>query len=290
MPNPWLLAARVRTLPASIAPVLVGTALAAREGAFSVLPFLATLAAAVLLQVGANYSNDVFDFLKGADQARKGPQRVTQSGLVSPRGMLIGTTVVFVLAAVIGLYLVYVGGPVILAIGVFAILAALAYTAGPFPLAYHGLGDLFAFLFFGLIAVNGTYYIQAQHFTWLSLVASVPTALLVMNIITVNNLRDIDTDQAVNKNTLAVRIGDRATRIQYTLSTVLAFLIPLGLALAMGYGLLVLPVLVAPVAYTLTSEMWRTPRSPALNPILGRTAQLNLWFAILFSLGLLIKI
>ena len=288
--TPWLLAARVRTLPASIAPVLVGTALAAREGTFLWLPFLATLAVAVLLQVGANYSNDVFDFLKGADKARKGPQRVTQSGLVSPRGMLIGTGVVFVLAAVIGLYLVYVGGWVILAIGVFAILSALAYTAGPFPLAYHGLGDLFAFLFFGIIAVNGTYFIQTQHFTWLSLVASVPTALLVMNIITVNNLRDIDTDQAVNKNTLAVRIGDRATRIQYTLSTVLAFLIPLGLGLVVGYWLLGAPILVAPVAYALTREMWRTPRSPALNPILGKTAQLNLWFAILFSLGLLIKV
>jgi 1,4-dihydroxy-2-naphthoate polyprenyltransferase len=288
--TPWLLAARVRTLPASIAPVLVGTALAAREGTFLWLPFLATLAVAVLLQVGANYSNDVFDFLKGADKARKGPQRVTQSGLVSPRGMLIGTGAVFGLAAVIGLYLVVVGGWVILAIGVFAILSALAYTAGPFPLAYHGLGDLFAFLFFGIIAVNGTYFIQTQHFTWLSLVASVPTALLVMNIITVNNLRDIDTDQAVNKNTLAVRIGDRATRIQYTLSTVLAFLIPLAMALAIGNWLLSIPVLVAPIAYSLTREMWRTPRSPALNPILGKTAQLNLWFAILFSLGLLIKV
>jgi 1,4-dihydroxy-2-naphthoate octaprenyltransferase len=288
--NPWLLAARVRTLPASIAPVLVGTALAAREGHFALLPFLATLAAAVLLQVGANFSNDVFDFLKGADVARKGPQRVTQSGLVSSKRMLIGTAVVFVLAAVIGLYLAYVGGWVILAIGVFAILAALAYTAGPFPLAYHGLGDLFAFLFFGIIAVNGTYYIQAQQFTWLSLIASVPTALLVMNIITINNLRDIDTDQAVNKNTLAVRIGDRASRVQYTLSTVLAFLIPLGLAVVLGYWLLVIPIAVAPVAYKLTQAMWRTPRSPVLNPILGRTAQLNLWFAVLFSLGLLIKI
>ena len=287
--TPWLLAARVRTLPASIAPVLVGTALAAREGNFLWLPFLATLAVAVLLQVGANYSNDVFDFLKGADKARQGPQRVTQSGLVSPRAMLIGTGVVFVLAALIGLYLVSVGGWVILAIGVFAILSALAYTAGPFPLAYHGLGDLFAFLFFGIIAVNGTYFIQAHHFTGLALIASVPTALLVMNIITINNLRDIDTDKAVNKNTLAVRIGDRATRIQYTLSTVLAFLIPLALALAIGDWLLSIPVLVAPVAYALTREMWRTPRSPALNPILGKTAQLNLWFAILFSLGLLIK-
>ena len=141
----------------------------------------------------------------------------------------------------------------------------------------------------GIIAINGTYYIQAHHFTWLSLVASVPTALLVMNIITINNLRDIDTDKAVNKNTLAVRIGDRNSRIEYTVSTVLAFLIPLVLALAIGYWLLVLPILAAPLGYKLVSDMWKTPRSPALNPILGRTAQFNLWFAILFSLGLLIK-
>jgi 1,4-dihydroxy-2-naphthoate octaprenyltransferase len=287
-PNPWLLAARTRTLPASIAPVLVGTALAAREGRFQLLPFLATLAAAVLLQVGANYANDVFDFLKGADKNRVGPTRVTQSGLVTPRQMLIGTAVVFGLAMLIGVYLVSVGGWVILGIGLFAILAALAYTAGPFPLAYNGLGDAFAFVFFGLIAVTGTYYLQAGHFSALALAASLPVALLVTNIIVVNNLRDIDTDRAANKRTLAVRIGDRATRIEYLAFMGLAYLVPVALGAAYGRWLWLLPLLSAPIALKLGQDMWRSPRSPALNPILGRSAQLNLIVAALFAAGLLL--
>jgi len=286
--NPWLLAARPRTLPASIAPVLVGTALAFREGHFQALPFIATLVTAVLLQIGANYSNDVFDFLKGADKDRKGPTRVTQSGLVTPRQMLIATGVVFGLAAILGIYLVFVGGTVILLIGLFAILAALAYTAGPFPLAYNGLGDVFAFLFFGIVAINGTYYLQAGHFSALGLMASVPTALLVMNIITVNNLRDIDTDRAAGKHTLAVRIGDSATRREYTISTILAYLVPVGLAAIYGEAWWVLPLLSIPIAWRLVKDLWATPRSQALNPILGRTAQFNLLFAILLALGLVL--
>ncbi len=287
--NPWLLAARLRTLPASIAPVFVGTALAAREGHFQWLPFLATLLAAVLLQVGANYANDVFDFLKGADKDRQGPTRATQSGLVTPRQMLMGTAIVFGLATLIGIYLVWVGGGVILAIGLFSIVAAVAYTAGPFPLAYNGLGDAFAFLFFGVIAISGTYYLQAARFSALVLAASLPTALLVMNIITVNNLRDIDTDRAAQKRTLAVRIGDRATRTEYTISTVVAYLIPVLLALITAQWLWVLPLLSIPVAWRLTRDLWKTPRSPALNAILGRTSQLNLIFSVLFSLGFIVN-
>ena len=286
--NPWLLAARPRTLPASIAPVLVGTALAFREGHFQALPFIATLVTAVLLQIGANYSNDVFDFLKGADKDRKGPTRVTQSGMVTPRQMLIATGIVFGLAALLGIYLAVVGGWVIVLIGLFAIVSALAYTAGPFPLAYNGLGDVFAFLFFGIIAINGTYYLQAGHFGALGLMASVPTALLVMNIITVNNLRDIDTDRAAGKHTLAVRIGDPATRREYTVSTIIAYFVPVGLAVVYGEAWWVLPLLSIPVAWRLVKDLWVTPRSQALNPILGRTAQFNLLFAILWSLGLVL--
>ena len=288
--NPWLLAARPKTLPASISPVLVGTALALREGKFDPQVFVATLAAAVLLQIGANFSNDVFDFLKGADKGRVGPQRATQSGLVTPRQMLIATAAVFVLAMLIGLYLVSVGGPTILLIGLISIVCAVAYTAGPFPLAYRGLGDLFAFTFFGVVAVMGTYFVQAGHFTSVSLVASLPNALFATCIIVTNNLRDIDTDLAVNKITVAVRIGDRASRIEYTVMMVIAYVVPLALLLfgmARNAGVL-LPGLSAPVALGLTHDMWRTPRSPALNPILGRTAQLNLLFSVLFAFGLLL--
>ncbi len=209
-PNPWLLAARPKTLPASISPVLVGSALALREGQFDVAVFLATLAAAVLLQIGANYSNDVFDYLKGADKARVGPTRVTQSGMVTPRQMMIATGVVFGLAALLGLYLVSVGGWPILLIGLVSIVCAVAYTAGPFPLAYRGLGDVFAFVFFGVVAVMGAYFLQTQQFTWMSFIASLPNALFATCIIITNNLRDIDTDRAAGKHTLAVRIGERS--------------------------------------------------------------------------------
>jgi 1,4-dihydroxy-2-naphthoate octaprenyltransferase len=289
MRNPWLLAARPKTLPASISPVLVGTALAARDGKFDPLVFAATFAAAVLLQIGANYANDVFDFLKGADKARQGPTRVTQSGLLSPRQMLTGTAAVFGLAALIGVYLVAVGGWPILVIGAVSIVCAVAYTAGPFPLAYRGLGDLFAFLFFGVVAVIGTYLLQAGQVTATVLVASLPNALFATCIIVVNNLRDIDTDRAAGKRTLAVRIGDRATRIEWTVLLAGAYVIPLVL-LAMGAArvTVLLPWLSALLAVPLARDLWRTPRGPALNPLLGRTAQLDLIFSVLFSIGLIL--
>lgn len=286
--NPWIVAARLKTLPASIAPVLVGSALAARDGAFDPTVFAATLTTAVLLQVGANYANDVFDYLKGTDKHRVGPQRVTQAGLLTPQQMLRGTAMVFVLAALIGLYLAFVGGWPIVLVGVLSILAAVAYTAGPFPLAYHGLGDLFAFVFFGLVAVTGTFYLQTGTVTQLALLCALPTALLVTNIIVVNNLRDIDTDRAANKRTLAVRIGDRRTRQEYALFVVLAYAVPLALRLAGQIQSLwwLLPWLSMPVAAMLVQDVFRTPRSPALNPLLARSAQLNLLFAALFSIGL----
>ncbi len=288
--NPWLIAARPKTLPASISPVLVGTALALREGIFDPFVFIATLAAAVLLQIGANFSNDVFDYLKGADKARVGPQRVTQSGLLSVRQMLIGAAVVFIFAALVGLYLVVVGGMPILVIGAVSILCAIAYTAGPFPLAYRGLGDPFAFVFFGVVAVMGTYFLQTRQFTLTSFIASLPCALFATAIIVTNNLRDIDTDRAANKITLAVRIGDRASRIEYVVMFVIAYLVPIVLLLIglVRDGWVVLPWVSLPIAFALARDLWRTPRSPTLNPILGRTAQLNLIFSVLFSVGLLL--
>jgi 1,4-dihydroxy-2-naphthoate octaprenyltransferase len=289
--RPWWLAARLPSLPASIGPVLVGSALAVREGVFSLPVFLATLSAAVLLQIGANYANDVFDYLKGADRQRLGPLRVTQSGLLTPRQMLIGTAVVFALAALIGAYLVAVGGWPILVVGTLAIICAIAYTAGPFPLAYHGLGDLFAFLFFGVVAVMGTAYLQLGKLTWLAFAASLSNACLATCIIIVNNLRDIDTDRLAHKRTLAVRIGDRLTRVEYTALMIAAYLVPSLLLITMMPGRwgLALPLASAPAAIALVRDLWRTPRSPALNPILGRTARLNLLFSVLFAAGLVLS-
>ena len=208
----WLLAARPATLPAAVVPVLVGTAAALHGGVqLQIGPFVAALVAALLIQIGTNFANDVFDFHKGADTAeRLGPPRVTQSGLVPPEQVLIATFVTFGLAALVGVYLVLVGGWPILVVGVLSILAGLAYTGGPWPLGYHSLGDLFVFIFFGVVAVVGSAYLQTLTITPLAVWASFPVGLLVTAILVVNNLRDIDTDRQVGKKTLAVRLGRRA--------------------------------------------------------------------------------
>ena len=208
----WLLAARPATLPAAVVPVLVGTAAALHGGVqLQVGPFVAALVAALLIQIGTNFANDVFDFRKGADTAeRLGPPRVTQSGMVPPEQVLIATFVTFGLAALVGVYLVLVGGWPILVVGVLSILAGLAYTGGPWPIGYHSLGDLFVFIFFGVVAVVGSAYLQTLSITPLAVWASFPVGLLVTAILVVNNLRDIDTDRQVGKKTLAVRLGRRA--------------------------------------------------------------------------------
>ncbi len=286
--RPWIIAARPRTLPAAVVPVLVGSAIAWREDAFTLPVFLTALAASVLIQVGTNYANDLFDYLKGTDKTRQGPTRVTQSGLLSPRAVGVGTAVVFATAAGFGAYLVAVGGWPILVIGLLSILFGIAYTAGPYPLAYIGLGDAFAFLFFGVVATTGTTLAHAHRLVTLALAASVPVGCLVMNIITVNNLRDIPTDRESNKRTLAVRIGPRATRWQYVVSIVVAYATPAVLAFTGLAGpLALLPILTLPLAWKLARDLWQAREPRQFNPILGRSAQLHLWFGVLFAIGLL---
>ena len=206
-PNParvWLMAARPATLPAAVAPVLVGTAVAFRAGHFRPLPFLAALVAAVLIQVGANFANALFDFNKGADTAQRlGPTRVTQSGLVSPHDIARATALVFGLATLVGLYLVLVGGWPILLVGLASIVAAVCYTGGPYPLGYHGLGDIFVFVFFGIVAVSGTYYVQALSLSLPAVLAATPMGLLITAILVVNNVRDLDTDRLAGTRTMA---------------------------------------------------------------------------------------
>ncbi|MBI3732141.1 MAG: 1,4-dihydroxy-2-naphthoate polyprenyltransferase [Chloroflexi bacterium] len=284
----WLLAARPRTLPAAIVPVLVGTALAARVR-FQWPLFIATLAVSLLIQIGTNYANDVFDFLKGADQARRGPQRVTQSGLVSPRQMIAATASVFGAAALLGLTLASVAGWLLVVVGALAMAAGLAYTGGPWPLGYHGLGDLFVFVFFGVVAVSGSYYVQAGEVSAAALAASAPVGLLVTAILVVNNLRDIESDRAAGKRTLAVRIGARATRVQFDLLVGAAYTVPLLMWLAgMSGGLFWLPWLSLPWAARLVRDVYRAGDSPSLIRALGRTAQLHLGYGVLFALSLLL--
>lgn len=285
----WWWAARPRTLPAAIVPVLVGSALAARLGKFNWLVLVATLSASLLLQISTNYANDLFDFLKGADRKRQGPLRVTQSGLVTPRQMAIALAMVLGAATLIGLYLVSVGGWPILIIGLVSMLGAVAYTAGPYPLAYHGLGDLAAFVFFGLIAVLGTAYLHAHTIAPVMVLAALPVANLVTAIIVVNNLRDIETDRAVGKHTVAVRLGDRGTRLEYAIIVLSAYLFPIGLWIVTGSIGWWLPWLTLPLALHLVQIVSQGQSGQALNHTLGRTAQLHLYFGALLALGSLIQ-
>jgi 1,4-dihydroxy-2-naphthoate octaprenyltransferase len=285
-PRVWLLAARPATLPAAIVPVLVGSAAAVHDTrTLNIAVFIATLVTSLLIQIGTNFANDVFDFRRGADTAdRLGPLRVTQGGLVTPRQVLVATFVTFGFAVLLGLYLVAVGGPTILAIGVICVVAGLLYTGGPWPFGYHGLGDLVCFLTFGVLAVIGTAFLQTHRISALDVWASIPVACLVTAILIVNNLRDIDTDRRVGKTTLAVILGRTGARIEYLLCVLVAYAVPIGLGLLgqiSGWWWL-LPLVSTPLAAWLVRFVWRTDGRP-LNMALKRTGQLHLVFGLLFG-------
>ncbi|MXY93822.1 MAG: 1,4-dihydroxy-2-naphthoate polyprenyltransferase [Caldilineaceae bacterium SB0664_bin_27] len=285
----WLLASRPKTLPAAISPVLVGTALAWADGLFSLAPALAAAVGALLLQILSNFANDYFDFEKGVDtRERVGPTRVMAAGLLCARELHLGMAVVISLAVLDGIYLVVVGGWPILAVGAASILAALLYTGGPLPFGYRGLGDLFVFIFFGLTAVCGTYYVQAGTLSQVIFVAAAPVGFLITAILVVNNLRDIETDARAGKRTLAVLIGHKSTRRQYLLLLVLAYSAPLLLSL--GYDLgpaVLLPLLSLPLAFRRASSVY-SAKGKALNSVLAATAQLSLQFSLLLSIGILL--
>lgn len=288
----WLLASRPATLPAAAVPVIVGAAAAVSESAvFRPLVFAATLLAALLIQIGTNFANDYFDFRSGADhEGRLGPMRVTQSGLLDPPVVRRGIVVAFGAAAALGLYLAWVGGWTIVLIGLFSILCGLAYTGGPWPFGYHGLGDVFVFLFFGAVAVTGTAFLQSGQWSGFALLVSMPIGLLVTNILVVNNLRDIDTDRAARKNTLAVMLGDRGTRIQYSILMVTAYAIPLFLAVTdQTRRWLLLPWLTAPLAFPMVRQILGGLKGRDLNSILERTGRLLLAFGVLFAVGLVVS-
>ena len=283
----WWLAIRPATLTASAAPVLVGTGAAWADGKFALGPALAALVGAALLQVGANFANDVFDFERGADNAdRLGPQRATQQGWISAAQMKRAMWLAFAGATAVGLYLTWVAGWPVLALGLLSIAAAYLYTGGPKPYGYLGLGDLAVFVFFGFGAVAGTYYVQALSVSPLALLASIPIGALATAILVVNNLRDIDTDALAVKNTLAVPLGDGPTRGYYLLLLAVAYLVPLLLwwrGLAGPWALL--PWLSLPLALQLARRM-RHERGLALNGCLVRTAHLEVVFGLLFAIGL----
>lgn len=289
----WLLAARPRTLPAGVAPVLVGTALAwAERDSLRVGAFIAALLGAVFIQVGANLSNDYSDARRGADtEDRLGPVRVTAGGLVPPRQVLTATYVSFALAVLCGVYLIVVAGWVILAIGAASILAGVLYTGGPRPYGYEGLGDVFVFLFFGLVAVTGSYYAQVEHLEWEAFALAVPVGLIASAILSVNNIRDAGTDARVGKRTLAVRLGRSAARTLYALEIYVAFLVPPIVWLAGGDHVgpwVLLTWLSLPLAVPLVRTVRQHDDGPTLNGALAKTGMLQLVFCVLLSAGLLI--
>src|SRR5579884_1009694 len=287
----WVHAARPATLPAAVVPVLVGTAVGARQEAFHALPFVAALIASLLIQIGTNFANDLSDFRKGADtESRLGPTRITASGIATPEQVKRATMLVFGLALLIGLYLVAVGGWPILVVGVLSILAGLAYTGGPWPLGYHGLGDLFVFVFFGLLAVTGSAYLQAGTLVPAALLASISTGCLVTAILVVNNLRDVGTDRRADKRTLAVRFGRRFARVEYTLLIAVAYVIPLMLfAAGVLDSYFLLPWITLPLALLLLQVVGRATDGPTLNRALKHTGLLHLAFGGLFALAFVLR-
>jgi 1,4-dihydroxy-2-naphthoate octaprenyltransferase len=287
----WILASRPRTLPAAIAPVLVGTALAAYEDEFHVLPFLAAMVGSTFIQIGTNLSNDYSDARRGADtEDRLGPVRVTAGGLMPPRHVLAGTYIAFGIAVAAGLYLAAVAGWELLVVGVASILAGVLYTGGPRPYGYEGLGELFVFVFFGIVAVVGSYYVQTEELRWEAFALAVPVGLLSSAILVVNNVRDIDTDRRAGKHTLAVKLGRERARVLFTAMVVLSFAAP-GVILALG-GLtpwLLITLAALPLAVPLIKTVSSRSDGPALNGALAGTGRLLAVFSVLLSAGVLLS-
>lgn len=283
------MAIRVPTLPAAVVPVLVGSATALADGFFRPLAFVAALLASLLIQIGTNLANDYFDHAKGADtEERLGPVRVTQSGLIPPATVRNAMILCFALAALCGVYLIYVGGWPILLIGVLSIAAGVLYTGGPFPLGYNGLGDVFTFVFFGVVAVMGTDYLHTGQFRGVAFLASLPVAMLVTAIIVVNNLRDAPTDRKAGKRTLAVIFGERFARTEYALLVIGAFLIlPVVWMWGGASPFSMLAWLSAPLAMPLLDTVGKA-HGKTLNAALRGTARLHMLFGALLALGLLI--
>lgn len=284
----WKLAARPATLTAAVAPVVVGTGLAIGRDEFAAGPAIAALAGALCLQVGANLANDLFDYQRGADtHERLGPPRAALMGLLSPTQLRIGTIVVFAVATLAGLYLAFAAGWPIVAVGVASIIGALIYTGGPWPAGYHALGDLMTFVYFGVLAVTGTYYVQAGDVPGAAIWASLPMGCTVTAILVINNLRDIPTDRTTGKKTLGVVMGDRATRWWYTAQMAAPFVLAVA-AWPLGFAgpWTVLSLAATPMAFKLVRGVLDGTSGRGLNPFLKATARFDLVFALLFGLGL----
>ena len=285
----WILATRPRTLPAALVPVLVGSSIAIHDEMFKPLAAIVALVCAILIQIGTNFVNDLYDFLHGTDKKdRIGPKRVVTSGLISIPEMKLGIVFVFGLSFVLGMYLVHLAGWEILLLGVISILAGIAYTAGPFPLAYNGLGDIASFLFFGLIGTVGTYYVQANEISPFAFWSSIPVGALITNILVVNNYRDREEDQSNGKNTLAVLLGEKFARLQYVFFMIVSYAILFVVYFTYKSSVWVfLPLISLPLSVKLIKMIF-TLRGRELNKTLELTAKLSALYGLLFAAGILI--
>lgn len=286
----WVEAARPKTLAAAFVPVLVGATIAYQHELINWMATTVALICAFLIQIGTNFANDYFDFVKGADtDERIGFERATAKGLISPKTMLNATIIFMALAFVFGLYLVWVGGTVVLIIGLLSLLFGVLYTGGPFPLGYNGLGDLFVFIFFGIVAVMTTYYVNTLAWSVDTFWASLAVGALCTNILVVNNLRDVEQDKIAGKKTLGVLFGETMLKVEYTLMLLLAFAIPPHFYFQLDYEVWIfLPFLILPVALLHTKTIWTETEKRNLNQQLEKTAKFMTLFGLLFSIGIIL--
>lgn len=285
----WVLASRPKTLPAAVAPVLIGTSVAYYDNKNNFIAAFVALICSLLIQIGTNFVNDLYDHLKGSDgDDRVGPVRALATGIISVNEMKRAIYLTFGVTFLLGLYLVNLAGWPILIVGILSIASGYSYTAGPYPLAYNGLGDVFVFLLFGVVAVVGTYYVQALQLTELIFIASIPAGALITNILVVNNYRDIDEDRENNKNTLAVIFGEQFSRVQYFLQLLIAYVVPVFIFIKYETSwVILLPLITLPLGIKLFKMLTKL-RGEELNKTLELTAKLSVIFSILFSIGFLL--
>ena len=287
--NRWIIASRPKTLTAAISPVILGSSLAYYDGYFNPILFVIIIFAATLIQIGTNFSNDLFDYLRGTDNIdRLGPDRALQKGLFTKSEIQRAIIIIFSTAIFFGFYLAYIGGLPIIIIGLLSIFFGIIYTGGPYPLAYNGLGDIFVFLFFGLVAVSGTYYLYSGVFSMNSIILGACSGSISTAILVVNNLRDIDNDRKYGKRTLAVCFGKKITKLEYFFLIIIAYVIPIYISYILGNkSSIYILYFTLPIAVRLILEVYFKEDS-YLNQTLENTAKLLLLYTILFSFGIIV--
>ena len=286
----WIDAARPKTLPAAFVPVWIGSALAYSEQSLNFTASLVALVCAFLIQIGTNFANDYYDFVKGSDtDERIGFIRATAAGLIAPKKMLTATGITMGLAFLLGLYLVWIGGWIVFLIGVLSLICGIAYTGGPYPLGYNGLGDVFVFIFFGIVAVTTTYYVNTLKWSMDAFWASLSAGALSTNILVINNLRDTEQDRISGKRTLGVIFGDNALRIEYTFMFVLAYAVPIYFYYFLDYSIsIILPLVTLPLALRLTYIVWAENDKRTFNKLLENTAKCMFLFGLFFGTSMII--